>query len=277
MRSTLIHNYEERPLGIRRRVDHLLGGDIDEVAIVFSLIGANPGTMLDVGAHFGSSLAPFLAQGWSVHAFEPDAANRAILTQNYPGADVDPRAVSEVDGESVTLFTSSVSTGISSLSPLHPSRSPTAIVQTVRLDTYLRERAIEKVDFLKTDIEGFDLAALRTFPWDSHHPRAVVCEFEDRKTVPLGHDKHDTARFLQEQGYLVMVSEWEPIIEYGTVHRWRRFAHYPDDIPSKSWGNLIAVETTLLSQLVRASRSAARKLNIRRRLRGTGKRSRFSA
>jgi FkbM family methyltransferase len=247
--------------------------DLDEVLILFHVIGGTPGTMLDVGAHQGSSAAPFLDRGWAVHAFEPDPANRAILSSRCPGAKIDPRAVSEVDGEEVSLFTSDVSTGISTLSPFHTTHTPTATVHTVRLDTYLRERGVEHVDFLKTDIEGFDLFALRTFPWKSQHPKAVVCEFEDNKTTRLGHDVHDIAQFLVQHSYSVVVSEWEPIAEYGTRHKWRRFVRYPTPIAGDSWGNLIAVDPSLLESVERAGRSTARRLRIRQwvdRVRGTG-------
>ena len=254
-------------MAIKQLAHRLLGGNLEEVLIVFHTIGSNRGTMLDVGAHFGSSLAPFLAAGWSVHAFEPDPSNRAFLASGYPGAKIDPRAVSEVDGEEVSLYTSDVSTGISTLSPFHATHMPTTKVRTVRLDTYLREHNITQVDFLKTDVEGTDLFALRSFPWTRIHPKAVVCEFEDNKTVRLGHDVHDIAKFLEEQGYSVLVSEWEPITEYGREHVWRRFTRYPAEIPSNSWGNLIAVDPALLDRLEEEGKLTVRKLRNRKRVR----------
>lgn len=143
--------------------------DVDEVRIVFHVIGRTPGTMLDVGAHQGYSAAPFLVRKWTVHAFEPDPSNRSILSSRFPNINIDPRAVAEMDGEEVSLFTSDVSTGISTLSPFHDSHTPTTTVRTVRLDTYIREKGIDHVEFLKIDTEGFDLFVLRTFPWNSLH------------------------------------------------------------------------------------------------------------
>lgn len=238
--------------------------DLDEVGMVFHVIGGKPGTMLDVGAHQGYSAAPFLARRWTVHAFEPDPANRAIFSRRFPNAIIDPRAIAEQDGEEVQLFTSDVSTGISTLSPFHATHTPTTTVRTVRLDTYIRERGVEKVDFLKIDTEGFDLFVLRTFPWEDLHPKAVVCEFEDNKTTRLGHDVHDIARFLEQQGYAIVVSEWEPITRYGIRHTWRRFARYPTEIDGKSWGNLIAVDPSLLESVERAGRTAVRRMRVRR-------------
>ena len=240
-------------------------GNLDEVAIAYSVIGDQPGTMLDVGAQFGTSLAPFLEHGWTVYAFEPDPSNRAKLTSNYPKALVDPRAVSEIDGETLPFFTSDVSTGISTLSPFHSSHKPTAEVKTVRLDTFIRDRGIEKVDFLKTDVEGFDLFALRTFPWETHRPRAVVCEFEDNKTRLLGYSSAELAEFLQEKGYAIIVSEWFPVIRYGGNHTWKQFKHYPTDIPGDSNGNFIAVEPRLLPQFDRACETVGRNYRGKRK------------
>ena len=247
-----------------RRLAHSLLGNLDEVNIAFRIIGGTGGTMLDVGAHQGLSMAPFLQRGWEVYGFEPDPANRAILSSRCPDATIDPRAVSEVDGETVQLFTSAISAGISTLSPFHETHAATTTVRTVRLDTFIREHQIDQVDFLKTDIEGFDLIALRTFPWETHHPRAVVCEFEDRKTTPLGYSSRDTADFLADKGYAVLVSEWYPVVEYGGRHRWRRFERYPTQIDSRSWGNFIAVDPELFGALEREGRFAVRRLHARR-------------
>lgn len=258
----------------RKRAAGLLGPPyVDEVFMVSRLIGSKPGVMVDVGAHQGNSLDPFLNRGWRGYAFEPDPANRAILHTRCPRAVIDPRAVSEVDGERVALFTSDVSSGISTLSPFHHTHRPTTTVETVRLDTYIRANGIEQVDFLKIDVEGFDLAVLRTFPWRTHQPKAVVCEFEDSKTTLLGHSVHDIARYLQQQGYAVLVSEWDPIVEYGSQHNWKRFVQYPVDLASDSWGNLIAVKTSLLPRLDKVARTTQLLVGARRlidQVRGVG-------
>lgn len=259
-------------MGLRQVIARALGpANLDEVVLISRVIAAEPGTMIDVGAHHGYAMDPFLRRGWTVYGFEPDPANRQVLTSRHPGVAIDPRAVSETDGEAVSLFTSNVSTGISTLSPFHGTHAATATVQTVRLDTFLADKDVKNVDFLKVDIEGYDLFALRSFPWDIHHPRAVVCEFEDHKTVPLGHTVHDIAKFLEQHGYKVIVSEWEPIVEYGTEHTWQRFVRYPARISPDGWGNLIAVQPQFLAATERAEAATIRRLRVRRwvdRLRG---------
>jgi FkbM family methyltransferase len=238
--------------------------DFDEIRVINQVIGDTPGMMLDVGAHQGHSLEPFVSRGWSAHAFEPDPANREILTSRCPSVVIDPRAVSDVNGEHVPLFTSDVSTGITTLSPFHETHVPTNTVETVRLDTYIEESRIDAVDFLKIDIEGWDLAALRSFPWNTHKPKVILCEFEDNKTLRLGHDVNDMAQFLKSKGYDVIVSEWEPIVEYGTQHRWKRLARYPVTLDRNSWGNLIASEPALSKRIEQLGKAAGWRLRSRR-------------
>jgi FkbM family methyltransferase len=225
----------------------------DEVAIVHAALRREgPGLMVDVGAHFGSSLTRFADDGWQVLAIEPDPQNRAILVGRVRGRGnviIDGRAIGERDGEVVTLYTSDVSTGISTLAPFHPSHRATSEVETVRLDTLLASQDV--VTVLKTDLEGYDLPALQTFPWGRLHPRAVVCEFEDRKTVPLGYTYHDLGTYLVQQGYAVFVSEWWPVVEYGRQHRWRSLRRFPSELIDRTgWGNFIAVEADLSETVV---------------------------
>ncbi len=199
--------------------------------------------MIDVGAHWGSSLLAFAQQSWTVHAFEPDPLNCARLMGAIEGLEtvtVDPRAVSTTDGKTVSLYTSPISSGISSLDAFHSTHRVTTEVQTVRLDTYIQEEDIERVDFLKIDVEGRDLDVLESFPWATHQPTVVICEFEDRKTTRLGHTYREIAEFLTGHGFDVLISEWYPIVEYGLAHRWRRAVRYPAEISAESWGNLIA-------------------------------------
>lgn len=211
--------------------------------------------MVDVGAHHGSTLRPFANDGWRVYAFEPDPSNREVLERNWGAAEnvtIDPRAIAERDGQVVDLYVSDVSTGISALAPFHPSHRIGTQVETVRLDTYLEN--VPAVDFLKTDTEGWDLPVLRTFPWQRLKPVAVVCEFEDRKTIPLGYDFDDLAGFMQDRGYAVFVSEWYPVSEYGQRHTWRSFGAYPVRLAdADAWGNLVCVEAEMARRIAMLS------------------------
>ena len=221
---------------------------MDEIKIVDSVLSPIDSTfvMIDVGGHHGSSCLRFANQGASVFVFEPDDANRAPLAKNVQSLAnvvIDTRAVSDKDGETVAWFQSDESTGISGMHAFRDTHEAVAEVKTITLKTFCANKKIPKIDFLKIDTEGFDLHVLRGHNWvdSSLRPRAIVCEFEDAKTTSLGYAWSDMARFLQDQGYYTVVSEWFPIVRYGIQHKWRKFTQFPCSLEDENaWGNLVA-------------------------------------
>jgi FkbM family methyltransferase len=225
---------------------------LEEVEIIYDVLKdyKSSKVMIDVGAHFGNSLEPFAEEGWDVFGFEPDPKNREMLLDlctKYHNVSVDKRAVSDKNQKNLSFFTSDVSTGISSLSAFHESHKESASVDTVTLEVFAGDNSIQEVAFLKIDTEGHDLFVLKGINWESMRPDVILCEFEDRKTKPLGYDFHDLAKYLQDKGYDLMVSEWYPMVEYGRQHKWRQFSSYPCELQDqKAWGNIIAVKDDVL-------------------------------
>lgn len=205
------------------------------------------GIMIDVGAHHGSAARPFLEKNWTVYGYEPDPNNRKVLIEklkNYSSFILSPNAVSNKGGEKLDFFASEESTGISGLSSFTESHEKICEVTTTTLTNEISKHKLSKVDFLKIDTEGFDLMVLKGFPWDKIHPDVIECEFEDFKTIPLGYNFNDIADFLISKEYTVYVSEWYPIIKYGSQHTWKRLFKYSNQkIDEKSWGNLLAFKT----------------------------------
>ncbi len=212
-----------------------------EIIIDYFCTYPRKGLMIDVGVHFGESCLPYSELGWSIIGFEPDPHNRKKIP-TIQGLKLYEEAVSNKDGEVLTFYASDVSTGISSLSSFHTSHRPIAQVKTLSLKTVIEKEKIEKVDFLKIDIEGHDLFALKGFPFAHCLPEIILCEFEDYKTVPVGYTYKDLGDFLLEKGYAVYLSEWHPIIKYGSQHQWRHIRPYPTKLAdARGWGNYIAV------------------------------------
>lgn len=223
------------------------GAGMREELIIAELFGESDGVMIDVGAFRGSSAMPFLQKGWTVYAFEPEAENRAALQKNtaaFPKMHIDSRAVSKVTGRTYPFYTTPESLGACTMRPFTPAHQYAGDVTTVTLYDYCTEHNISIVDFLKIDTEGFDFMVLQGFPFASFMPQCIMCEFEDKKTVPLGASMHSISKFLQEKGYDVYVSEWHPVIRYGIAHEWRRIVPYPTETAtSLAWGNLLAFKT----------------------------------
>ncbi len=219
---------------------------VDEVEIIANLTDylpvASEPVLVDVGAHYGRVSERYLRMGWSVVAYEPDPANRLELQQrigSHPRLQVSAAAVSDQPVQTAPLFTSPVSAGISSLSAFHETHRAATVVEVVTLEDDLAARGITRVDFLKVDAEGFDYFALRGFDWTAYTPRFVLYEFEDRKTVRLGHSLAESSAYVARLGYHLVYSVWEPIVQYGTRHQWRGlFTALPPDVAA-CWGNVL--------------------------------------
>ncbi|WP_300390896.1 FkbM family methyltransferase [Henriciella sp.] len=223
------------------------GAHVDETEVVSRMLSDRKGpghVMIDVGAHFGTSARYFASLGWTVHCFEPDPENRKKLVERVGKMDnvsIDTRGVSDKKETGVSFFTSPESTGISGLSAFRDTHQESAKVDLTTTAEIIRERNLKHIDFLKIDVEGFDFSVLKGVPWNTLKPDVVECEFEDAKTVPLGHTWKDIANYLRARGYHVYVSEWHPIIRYGIPHDWSRVYKYPGpSMDSSAWGNFLA-------------------------------------
>jgi FkbM family methyltransferase len=222
--------------------------NLDENAALASVFtdDTEPGVMIDVGAHFGSTTLPFLERGWRVLGFEPDKKKHAALAaiaDKHPGLfELFTCAVGDKPHPGVQFYTSTESTGIASLVPFRETHTKGDLVPVRTLREVTAERGVDRLDYLKIDAEGYDLRVLEGFPFDRLTPRAVMCEFEDAKTTRIGYGTHDLGRFLTDRGYAVYLSEWHPIVRYGITHRWRSIRRYPCRLhDERGWGNFLAV------------------------------------
>ena len=129
---------------------------------------------IDVGAYLGTETIQSAKENSAlqVYAFEPNlrlAAQYWGALQNFT---VIPVAIAETDGFSD--FYINANTGASSLLPLNPSGLRRWIggevlkveskvrVPTMRLDTFMKWMGISRVEYLKVDAQGTDLAVVRS-------------------------------------------------------------------------------------------------------------------
>ncbi len=234
----------------------------EEVNLVAELLlpKSRFGLMVDVGAHHGESFCAFAYHGWHVLAFEPDPSphkHQLIRARSTRKVRLLRHAVSDEAGVELPFYVSNESTGVSSLTPFLESHvKADQIVTTETLARCLAKHANGmKLDFLKIDTEGHDFFVLKGIDWSQElqRPRAIVCEFEDRKTRPLGYDHREMAQFLIDRGYSLFLSEWYPIKQYGARHQWRALRKYPCELmDADSWGNFLAVDSTLATAAEKA-------------------------
>lgn len=115
------------------------------LAVIKALTSAD--VVFDVGAFVGDSTAVFLAQGCEVHAFEPRQDTYVCLLQNCPQAHCYNVALGDHERYSVTEGTGNIGG-----QPLLPGRRYAIALDALR---------VERVSFLKIDVEGMEACVLR--------------------------------------------------------------------------------------------------------------------
>jgi FkbM family methyltransferase len=121
---------------------------------------------VDVGGHIGYYARLFsglVGRDGRVLVFEPEADNFAVLERNldaprYGNARAFPCALGDQDGKA-SLFVSPGNSNHSLLRELTAS-TETRLVDLRSLDSVARELGLERIDFVKIDVEGAELRVL---------------------------------------------------------------------------------------------------------------------
>lgn len=186
------------------------------------------GVCLDVGASYGSYsvlLARLVGPSGTVHALEPRRRSRLVLRAASriaaPGnVHIHELALADGEGEA-ELLTPRRRWGLpvpgrSFLVDRHDDGSGCAHeygggarLQRVRrttLDTLVEELALDRVDLLKIDVEGAELAVLNggEGTLGTHRP-VILSEIEDRHTRRYGHGAEEVFAWLAERGWVAHV------------------------------------------------------------------------
>lgn len=168
--------------------------------------------MLDVGACVGQIAEPFLAMGWKADLFEPDPAchqRLSALAGQYGGrAAVQHAVVSSVGAASVTFYQSA--TGLSGLSPSPYGATESKFsVPSIRLKDFVESQALDRIDFLKIDAEGWDFDALRSHDFIAAPPSLAMVEFgTEFAEQSMGAVAEGIAE-MARQGYDALVLSYE--------------------------------------------------------------------
>jgi FkbM family methyltransferase len=181
-------------------------------------------TVLDLGAHHGLYTllaAKRVGAEGKVIAFEPSARERralrlhALLNRRF-NISIQSVAVGHIEGEIDLHVAHARDSGCNSL------RSPAADVgpelsrqrvRTVRLDEWLGQANVGKIDFIKLDVEGGELDALRgAGRLLEERPRPLIlAEVQDVRTKPWGYFAREIIRYLENREY-----EWFSFGEDGS-------------------------------------------------------------
>jgi FkbM family methyltransferase len=187
----LLGGHEPKTMATVRR--HVSGGDI----------------ALDIGANAGYytlPLAQCVGPTGRVFAFEPTQWAYEKLQVNlglndFTNIQAEKLALTDSPGRREV---SSSETAFRASWPLagRPQSRPGEVVEFVTLDDYLRDNNVEAVDFLKVDVDGFELRVVRGAVETLRRFRpSMLIEIGKATEAEVGDDPLELVRLLDELGY----------------------------------------------------------------------------
>jgi FkbM family methyltransferase len=168
-------------------------------------------TVLDIGAHHGLFSLLFsrrVGPHGRVLSFEPSAENVArfklhMKLNRRRNVDIFECALGEEE-QFCPLYTVPTNSVLNSLRPpdtLLPVTSGSVRVR--RVDDIMTERQIDRVDFVKLDVEGGELGVLKGAPiLLTRRPRPVfLCEILGERTRPWGYSGIEIVSYLRDRSF----------------------------------------------------------------------------
>ena len=204
--------------------EQLRAGTFESAELVFVARFLRPSmTALDLGAHQGlyTLLASKrVAPGGKVFAFEPSPRERRALRLHLVlnlcwNVTIQRLALGNENTEANLFVVQGSQTGCNSLRPPDVLSGISSVrIRVTRLDDWLESQKIGQVDFIKLDVEGAELDALKGAErLLNRKPRPVIlAEVQDVRTQPWGYPAKEIIQYLASKGY-----KWLRLRESGTL------------------------------------------------------------
>lgn len=175
---------------------------------------------LDVGAHYGETTLPKMADDLTIYAFEPNLALALKSVGKHPRFVVLPMAVSESNG-CVPLYVTA-NDSCSSILPLDAvgvdwwkdntglEVTEVQYVPVIRLDTFFDRVGIAHVEYLKVDAQGADLAVVRSLGRRIKDVDRIRLEVQIVRSPYMGASvKSEAVAYLEKNGFrLTSATPW---------------------------------------------------------------------
>ena len=187
-------------------------GEFETAVTTIAASLVKPGDVcLDVGANFGWYTTLFQARTGdrgAVHSFEPVPATFRELRRNYEligspaNVSINNVALGDKTGTvSLNVF-DGLPTGHASLSSQGRSDASVFECPMITLDSYLEDRGIERVDFLKVDIEGAEMMFLNGAKklFEQEVPPIFLMEMARQQTSNFDYLPNDLIEFIGANG-----------------------------------------------------------------------------
>lgn len=168
--------------------------------------------VIDVGANFGwytTLLAELVGDSGHVYSFEPVPAAHDRLLENLRLNRCDRRvsvirsAVGNEVGQATIHVFSGLSHAYSSLSRLDHDDFEIFATPITTIDAFLATEGVEKVDFVKCDVEGSELLVLKGSQRALQAPGApiLMVELNELTSAAFGYSPRDIWTCVRDAGY----------------------------------------------------------------------------
>jgi FkbM family methyltransferase len=181
-------------------------------------------TCVDVGANVGiytQLLARMVGPEGRVIAFEPSPSNFALLTRRRFGSNVETVQAAVGDSSGTTTLHLSATLNVDHRTYATDDVRAGVRVPLVRLDDALPGA---EVDFVKMDVQGYELHVLRGMPaiLRNRRPLSMILEFWPWGIRMAGGDPLDLLVLLHEAGLSVGYVTGEPVETWTESPTWYR-------------------------------------------------------
>ncbi len=190
---------------------------------------------LDIGAGYGR-YAFFLSQlvqgAGQVHCFEPLDYNLAVLRaivqfHRLNNVTIVPKALSNQSGTQSFVLPIKKQTGISramahSLAHLATNSDSNGVKKTVpvtTMDQYASEHQLNRIDFIKCDVEGAELLVFEGAKNVLNRDKPVVlCEAYEAWLKRFGREREDLLRFFNQFNYQAFALKGKELVPIKELH-----------------------------------------------------------
>lgn len=168
----------------------------------------NEATFIDVGANIGAIFIPVsrLKKGIRIVAVEASSAvfgylNENVEINNCKNIKIINTAISNKDNQILIFFSPKDFYGKGSFSPIYTD-VPESVI-TITLDTLLSNEGIEKVDFIKVDVEGYEYSIFAGAKkiLSSENAPDILFEYLDWAELEATNEKGSAQKILKSYGY----------------------------------------------------------------------------
>ncbi|MBV6462169.1 MAG: hypothetical protein HJHJAOHD_02313 [Flavobacteriales bacterium] len=180
---------------------------------------AQPGNVvLDIGTNIGSTLlqlAKRIGENGKVYGFEPDEQNYNACLENisinsFHNVDVSNIGLGDKKGTYTLVVDTDTNRGGNRISFDNESKKSNSKIEVERLDDWIKNRNLTRVDLIKIDVEGFELNVLKGAEESIRKYTPVLfIELDDNNLKAVGSSASQLVQYLENMGYFITNAETE--------------------------------------------------------------------